>query len=175
MPSVRGVPLTTAQLQTLKSHITASGDLNSQPAGSDGNTEIARLMNLAASPAFWVWRTSVTEAEYTRDTSPDGTTWSWPAYIARSQGERDAWARIVTGDAGANPSLANVRQGFADIFSGATAPAPAQRTHLTAMSRRQATRAEKLFATGTGSTASPAVMGYEGTITASDVDSARNL
>jgi hypothetical protein len=170
--AMRAGPLTPAQLTTLKAHITASNDLNVLPNNSDGNTEIARLLNLPASPAFWVWKSSVNESEYTRQTSDVPTTFSWPAYIARSQGERDAWARLFVGDGGADPSLASVRQAFADIFSG-TGIAATQRTHLTAISRRTATRAEKLFATGTGSTAVPATMTFEGVITMSDVDSAR--
>jgi hypothetical protein len=41
--------------------------------------------------------------------------------------------------------------------------------------KRAATRAEKLFSTGTGSTASPATMAFEGVVTYQDVSAARNL
>ena len=166
--------LTPAQLATLKADIAANGDLNVHPNTPDGNAAVAALYNAAATPDFWVWRTSIFESEITRTTTADGTSWSWPAYIIRSQGERDAWARLFMGGAsGMNPSLANVRQGLQDIFSGpnsgGTLGAPAQRTHLLAVSRRLAKRGEKLFATGTGSTASPAVMVLEGNVTAADV------
>jgi hypothetical protein len=73
-----------------------------------------------------------------------------------------------------NPSLANVRQGMADIFSGSTNSAPAQRAHLTAVSKRTATKAEKLFATGTGTDATPATMTFEGRLSYDDVQAARN-
>jgi hypothetical protein len=170
------MPFTTAQKATVKADILANSDLNTQPNSADGNFEIARLYNLSASPAFWVWRTLVTKAEYTQTASVDGTTFNWTGtgFITRSQGERDAWNAIFNSQAACNPALPNVRQAFLDIFSGATAPAPANRTHLAAMSRRLATRLEKLLATGTGSTAAPATMGFEGTVSYQDIADARD-
>jgi hypothetical protein len=76
---------------------------------------------------------------------------------------------MFSGSGAVNPSLANVRQAFADIFSGGTAPAPANRTHLLAIARRQATRAERLFATGTVSTATPGFFTFEGAVTTNDL------
>lgn len=169
--------LTPAQLQTLKTHIVNSSDLNVFPNNSDGNAEIVKLLDLPASPDFWVWRTLVTKAEYVKSTSVDGTTFSWTGagFITRSQGERDAWREIFSGSDSCNPSLANVRQAFMDIFSGAIAPAPANRTHLSTVSRRKATRLERLFATGTGSTGSPGLMVVEGSVDTDHVQEARNL
>lgn len=164
--------LSQAQLATLKSDLAANF-----PALPD--EEAAAQYNAAASPDFWVWKTKVTKDELTNSTSVDGTTFNWTGagFITRSQGERDAWRELFNGSNSVNPSLPQVRQAFSDIFSGGTAPAPANRTHLTTVSRRKATRGEKLFATGTGSTASPAVMGAgaEGLISASNVSEARNL
>ena len=74
-----------------------------------------------------------------------------------------------------NPSLLNVRQGIADIFSGNANNAPAQRAHLLAMARRKATRFEKLFATGTGTTASPGTANADATCNYQDIFQARNL
>jgi hypothetical protein len=79
-----------------------------------------------------------------------------------------------SGGGAIDPSRANVRQGFNDIFSGTQNNAAAQRTHLLTVSRRKATRAEKLFATGTGSTAAPAALGYEGAVLGVDVEAARS-
>jgi hypothetical protein len=171
------MPLPVAQLPTLKNDIAADGTLNSQPQTPDSADAIAQVYNLVASPDFWVWRTRVTKEEYTTNVSVDGTTFAWTGsgFITRSQGERDAWNAMFSGDGTVNPSLANVRQAFQDIFSGGTAPAPANRTHLATMSRRKATRGEKLFATGTGSTASPAVLTFEGNLTFDDVQQARAL
>jgi hypothetical protein len=183
--------LTTAQLQTLKADIAANN--NTIPAGQpwsgsfagtavklvpntgDGNAAVAGWYNLTAATDFWVWRSSVSKDELVGSTSVDGTVFSWTGagYITRAQGERDAFTAIFSSAGAVNPSLANVRQAFADIFSGSTAPAPANRTHLLTVARRKASNAEKLFATGTGSTASPAVMGFEGTITGDDVQNAQ--
>jgi hypothetical protein len=168
--------LTAAQLQTLKTDIAADATLNALPNTADANFSIAAAYNLAASPDFWVWRTRVSKDELVGSTSVDGTTFSWTGtgYITRSQGERDAFNAIFDGNGFVNPSMASVRQAFADIFSGNTAPAPANRAHLTTVARRKATRFEKVFATGTGSTASPATLLVEGAVTYQIVTQARS-
>lgn len=167
--------LTPAQLTTLKANIIADAAFNGLPSNTDGAFVIAAAYNLPASPDFWVWRTRVSKDELVQTTSVDGTTFNWTGagFITRAVGERDAWRELFSLDGICNPSLASVRQAFADIFSGATAPAPANRTHLLAVGRRKALRIEKLFATGTGSTASPATMVIEGTISYQDVQAAR--
>lgn len=169
--------LTTAQLQAIKADIDANGDMNGQPNNSDGHFAIAALYNQPASPAFWVWRTRVTRAEYVNQSSVEGTTFAWTGtgFITRSQGERDAFRELFNHEGAVNPSLPSVRQAFTDIFSGTTAPAPANRTHMATVSRRLATRIERLLATGTGSTSVPATMGAEGPITYQDVEAARGL
>jgi hypothetical protein len=168
--------LTTAQLAILKAAILADATLNAQTNTNVGNSVIADTLNTSASPDFWVWRTSVSKDEYVGATSVDGTTFSWTGagFITRSQGERDAFREIFSAAGTCNPSLPSVRAAFTDIFSGATAPAPANRTHLATVSRRKALAIEKLFATGTGSTASPATMGREGVITPDDIEQARS-
>ena len=165
--------LTLAQSQTLKADILADPILAGQPQTSDGAFAIAAAYNLLAIPDFWVWRTAVPQHEIVGATSPDGTTWSWTAYIARSQGERDGWREMFADTGGINASRPNIRQGLADIFSGPSGAA--QRTHLLAIGRRAATRAEKLFATGLGTSASPATMTVEGELTYQDVLTARSL
>lgn len=181
------MPLTPAQLQTFKTHLAANTNtvsingtptaINAVPHTTDNAFAVAAWYNLVASPDFWVWRTSVTKAEFVQGTSVDGTTFNWTGagFITRSQGERDAWRELFNGTESCNPSLPNVRQAFQDIFSGGTAPAPANRTHLAAVGRRKATNAEQVFATGTGSTASPAVMGFEGAVQFQEVQDAWNL
>ena len=158
--------LTSQQRVTLKTDIQASSDTNSMYV--DGNLDgLAALYNAPASPTFWVWRTFVPDQEIYESTTADGTVWSWSLYITRSQGERDAWRQMVNMAGGFNASLANARAGIADIFSGG--PAAPQRTHLLTIGRRPATRLEKLFATGTGSTASPAAMNVEGALSTADL------
>lgn len=167
--------LTSAQLATLKAAILADGTLNAQPNTNVGNSVVAATLNANAVPDFWVWRTSVTKDELVGSTSVDGTTFSWTGagYITRAQGERDAFRDIFDSGGACNPSLPSVRGAFVDIFSGTTAPAPANRTHLATVSRRKALAIEKIFASGTGSTASPATMGREGRITPDDIEQAR--
>ena len=169
--------LTTAQLTILKADILADPVLNAQPNNSDGAFAIAEAYNLTAVPDYWVFRTSVTQSEYVGTTTPEATTFSWPQYIARSQAERDGWREMFADGGFGNPSRPNVRQGFQDIFSGATAPPVAQRAHLANVSRRKATRAEKLLivAGGLGTTASPSTMAFEGALTYQDVLAARTL
>jgi hypothetical protein len=168
--------LTSAQATALKAAIIADGALNAQPNNSDGNSAIAAAMNLPASPDFWVWRRSVTKDELVGSTSVDGTTFSWTGtgFITRSQGERDAFNAMFDSSGSVNPSNASIRQAFTDIFSGNTAPAPANRTHLATVSRRKSTRGEKVLAAGTGSAASPALLGFDGALSYQDIEQARN-
>lgn len=192
--AVSAQSLTPAQLATLKASIVAASDgavavpggacsafvgtaINAIPNGSDGNTCVAAQYNLNAAVAFWVWRTAVSKDEYLGSTSVDATVFAWTGtgYITRSQGERDAFNALFNAEGLVNPSRANVRQAFTDIFSGATAPAPANRTHMSTVSRRLTTRGEKLYATGTGSTAVPGMLVVEGALSSDTIQVARNL
>lgn len=160
--------LTTAQKLTIKNDILAQGDLNGQQ-----DTVIAGLYNAQASPAFWGWRTAVSRSDvYNKqnDLVVSGAQtgfWNWTTYKNQSATEQNAWTQIFMGDL-ANFSAQNVRDGIGAIFTGSAA-ANAQRDHCLAIGRRTATRLEKLLATGTGSTASPATFGFEGNITAQQV------
>ena len=165
--------LSVTQLTTLKADILADPILAAQPNNSDGAFAIAAAYNLPAAVDYWVWRSFVSQEECVGATSVDSTNWSWTSYISRSQGERDVWREMFADTGGINPSRANVRQGLQDIFSGAGGAA--QRTHLLAVARRKATRAEKLFATGTGSTGLPGTMAFEGSISFGDVEAAKAL
>lgn len=182
--------LTAAQKTALKADIAANANtipagrpfagtaINAMPNSPDANFEIARWYSLLF-PAvdFWVWRSSVSKGELVNSVSPDGTTFNWVGngFITRSVGEQTAWKELFNGTNTVNPSLANVRQAFADIFSG-TGNAASNRTHLLAVARRKANNIEKLLATaiGTGTTASPALAGYEGSVTGTQVEDARN-
>lgn len=143
-------------------------------AGDD--QAIADFYNTIASPDFIVMRTSVTKGEYQSSVSPSGTSFSWTGtggYIARSQGERDAWRELFEPSGIVNPSQANVLAAFNDIFSGTGAQAINNRTHLLSMSKRKATLAEKLLATGVGTDASPAILTFEGTISPAEASQIR--
>jgi hypothetical protein len=157
--------LTTAQLQQLKTAILNDAVLNAYPNNSDGAWAIAQAMNATASPAFVVWKTSVSTRECKQ-------AMIWTEFVGRSTGERDAW-QFMLSNGTINAADTNVRQGIADIFSGTQGAT--SRNNLLAISKRDATLAEKLFASGTGSTASPATMSFEGNLSYQDVLLARNL
>lgn len=165
--------LTASQLQALKAAIAADAALAALPNTPDANDQIAAAFNANASPDFWVWRTNVSRQEIYNTTDDLAGTWNWTTYKNQGVAEQNAWTQMFMGDA-ADFSQANLRAGVSAIFTGSAA-ATAQVNHILAVARRKARRIEKTLATGTGSTGSPAVMGYEGTITYTDVEAARNL
>lgn len=153
--------LTVEQKATLKTHILANQD--TATLYTDGNLDgLAGLLNAQASPAFWVWRTNVQRREIYHSTGPEGTTFNWTIFKAQSVTEQGAWREMFMGDE-ADFSLQNLRAGIANIFSG-SAQQNAQRDHCLAVGRRLASRIERLLATGTGSTASPGTMTFEGVL-----------
>jgi hypothetical protein len=130
---------------------------------------VADWLNTAS--AFVVWRTRVTQEEYQTAVSTAGLTFDWSGtggYIARSQGERDAW-RTMFSSGGVNPSNGNVILAFNDIFSGTGAGAINNRNHLLALSKRVAIQAEKALATGTGTTTTPGLLTWEGRVSINDI------
>jgi hypothetical protein len=177
--TVQSGELTSSVQQALRNAIAADPVLAAVPNTLDGGNEIAGVLNQPAVPDYFVWRTSVPSAEIYGATTPapDNTAWSWTAFIGRSQGERDAWREMLSGGT-LDPSLASVRAGIADIFSGTSGTA--QRTHLTVLGRRRSTRAEKILAVATvggvgarGSTANPDTLTFEGMLSYTDVFNAR--
>jgi hypothetical protein len=161
------MPLTPAQLATLKADIQANSDLNSNPNTPDGNLAISNLYNQAASPAFTVWRTNVPIGEVGKTFDAAELAGLTSINTQRLQ-NLAAWLA-----AGIDPSVAGVRTFFDDIFSGAGGANT--RAALLVIWKRLATRGEKLFATGTGSNPSPATLVVQGSITPTDVQAARNL
>jgi hypothetical protein len=177
--------LTSAQLAALKADILADATLNAFPNNSDGAFEIAKAYNLTASPDYWIWRTSVPKSELVNvvSTDADGTTtrsfiWAGNGFITRSAGEQTAWRELFNGTDSVNASLPNVRQAFTDIFSG-TGNAASNRTHLSNVARKKATRAQKLFSSGAGTAASPATtnegISQDFVLSFQDVQQAREL
>jgi hypothetical protein len=161
------MPLTNAQLVVLKANILADPILNAFPNDSDGNFEIARLYNLQAVPNWTVWKSLVTIAEIgfaIEGSELDGlTTANTNRLQVMQQYSPD----------GIMPSRADRRAFFDGIFSGAGGTIT--RPRLLLLYKRLATRAEKLFSTGTGSDALPATLVFEGNLSFNDVTAARNL
>lgn len=161
---------TQTELDTLKVAAQAEPSIQGCLTGGD-DVCVADWFNAASS--YIVWKSRVTKDTYQTETGPTtGTTFNWSGtggYIARSQGERDAWNTLFSATNYVNPSRANVIAAFNDIFSGTGAGAVANRALLLDLSKRAATNAEKVLATGTGTNATPGTMTWEGRISPNDI------
>lgn len=157
--------LSPAQQATLKAAILADpvlAPLTSGP-GTDFNS-IMLAMNAAASPAFVVWRTSVTRAEFQDDDAFD-----WTVVDNLSTGSKFRIWEWMFGTTGSiNPSKAKIRAGIAACWVGNAALVVVQNA-IIARCKRNATRIEKLLATGTGSDATPAVLSFEGSVSVGEI------
>lgn len=159
------MPLTTAQLTTLKAAILADPALNAQPMNSDGAFAVAAALNLQATPAFTVWKFNVPIEQI-------GNAFSGGELAGMTTANQTRLQTIASySQEGINPSLIDRRQFFDDVFSGAGGTVT--RAKLLILWKRTATRAEKILATGTGTDAAPATMGYEGALSYQDVEQAR--
>ena len=159
--------MTPEQLATLKAAILADNELASLPMTSGGALVIAEAMNSVATPDFIVWKTAVSIDEIMRNGM------DWARVDNLSVGKARIWdwlGRLGSFDA----SKANVRAGIDAAWVG-TAADLAVRASVYVHCKRKASRGEKLFATGTGSDAVPATMGFEGNISSDDVQQAREL
>lgn len=155
--------LTTAQLQALKAAILADQTLASLASqGAIGALKAA--LNEEASPAYVVWRTSVDIDEIMRN----GLDWARVDNL--STGKARIWEWMVR-LGNINPSKANIRAGIDATWVGTAADLAVRGTVYTHC-KRNATRAEKLFASGAGTTVSPSVMTFEGQVSDVDIESA---
>lgn len=192
------MPLTSTQLQALKTAIDANQTWSAFPLDGDGPTELAALLNATASPAFTVWRTDapvnaiVDAINWSSYTPADAIAASDPALsqqIARLltiQTKQMNLQLMLQGRESLNCARPNVRAGLRDavvqVPSGSggavTAPGGSSGVNVLAVCTRSATEAEKILATAsqgsdtTGSTTAR-VMGFEGFLTADDVRLAR--
>lgn len=150
--------MTPAQNAALKASVEADPAFNGLPQNSDGAFAVAAAYNLPASPQFVVWRTSVLVSEIVNN----GFTWT--AVDSLTNGKARIWEWMKESGS-IDPSKVNVRQGLNDAF-GATQP------NITPHLKRDATRAEALLSTGTGTTGSPGTMTFERNLSYSDVQQA---
>lgn len=152
--------LTAAQQLTFRTNVKAQGGAIATAYAEKNTDALAAIYNALATPDYWIWRDRVTKDEFVNGSSVDGTTFSWTAFIARSQGERDAFQQIFMNSGQAvNPSLAQVRTAFADIFSGA--PGALTRTHMLTVARKLASLFQKLYGPPTAPAATPATVPTE--------------
>ena len=160
--------LSTAQYQTLAQNMRANPNpavVAALQARNDG--ELARLYNLPST--FIVWKV-------TASTMDVGKVINYIAVASMTTANTDRLQLFVRlNPTTFDPSRSDVRQFFADTFSGALGgQGQATRDALEALYRRAANECERLFATGTGTTATPGTLGVEHTLSTSDVSFALN-
>jgi len=162
--------LTPAQQQTLKAYIEADGTLNAFPQNSDGAFEIARLLNLDASPDYVVYKQEVMTDEI-------GKAVNYVAVEATTTANKDSITLFYRmNPLTCNPSRTDVRAFFDDVFSGALGgEGQNTRDALQALWRRLATRFESIYAVGAGTDVSPSTLVVVGSVSYPEVQQARNL
>ena len=158
--------LTPEQYQTLNAAIVADPVLNAYPNSSDGNYDMCQQkLNVVASPAFIVWKGNVSLT----DTGKVYNGIEWAAMTSANHARLQDVAQWLPG--GYNAALSDIRAMFNDIWSGSGG----QNTRVALMTlwKRSALLGEKILATGAGTDAAPATLGYDGKISAADVAIAR--
>lgn len=161
--------LTSAQLATLKAAINAETDPTFVGYRTNGqNTLMAAWLNEAAAPAFIAWRPDVRAEEI-------GNAWVGTDIDGMSALNMQRLQLLLqSAPSGVfDMSRADRRAGFENPFG--TNQNNASRVAMRAVWKRQATRFEKLFSTGTGSDASPATMSVVGPVSSDEVQLAREL
>lgn len=150
-----------AQLTILKAGILAETDPVFVGYRTAGSTGAMADWYCLADPVFVTWKTNVPLNQV--GDNMVGTEFAGLSTLNATRLQTIA----QYSPAGINPSTADRRAFFDDVFSGAGGVLT--RAKLLILWKRFALRGEKLFATGTGTDAAPATLGYEGRITNSDV------
>lgn len=155
--------LTTEQLTTLKAAILAETDAEFVPLRTANDEQgMADWYNAASTHV--VWRTSVTRDEI----MGDGFDFTQVDNLTVGQARIFDW---LLWDGAVDPSQASKRAAISEAWKG-TAAKVAVGTYILGLCKRAASRVEKLFAVGTGTTGSPAVMGFEGAVSAQNISDA---
>lgn len=159
--------LTTAQRTILAAAIRADADPEVVAALATRNdTELTRLYNLPTD--YIIWKTYVSQDEIMQNG------FDWVRVDNLSVGKARIWEWLFDNEqSGINPSKPNVRSGIAECWKGTAADLAVQAAVL-AHCRRPATKAEKVFASGTGTDADPALSAWTGSIDTEDVGRALN-
>lgn len=159
--------LNDTQKAALKAAIAAETDPVFVQYRAEGSTgQMAQWLNQPSTKI--VWRTNVSQDEIMQNG------FDWVRVDNLSVGKARIWEWLFDNQqATINPSKPNVRAGIDEVWKG-TAADLAVREAVYVHCKRPATRAEALFAVGTGTTLAPATMGWEGQITDYDVVRAIN-
>jgi hypothetical protein len=160
----------------LKAAIVGATDqalIDARNAGN--NTDIAAWFK--ADSEFVVWRSSVSVAEVqdavvwanmTPADAPDGTT-AWTNRALACQGKQFNLQNLIVGRDQINSGKANIRAGLQDALTnvpsgaGGASQSAGWVTIRDAM-KRNANRGEALYATGTGTSATPGSLVWEGVV-----------
>ena len=165
--------------------------VNAVPNSGDGNATVAGWYSQKAIPDWIVWRdvpmedilNLITFANMTPldavPTTPDLTVQVWIARSLACQGKQFNLQNLTIGRTTAPMEAANYRAALQDALTGLPAGAAgaiiaANWAGVRDAAKFTALRVEKVLSTGTGSTASPADLGYEGTVTADQIEAARS-
>lgn len=155
--------LTDPQAQTLAAHIRANADPAVVAALAQRN-DVALADYYNGPGSCVVWRTAVQPTEYREAVV-------WTAVDGLTAGKARIW-QWITADMTLpiDATRANIRQGIADAWGGGSATGVA----LTALAKRTASKAENLFTTGTCTTGTPGLLGWEGPLHVNDVSNTLN-
>lgn len=151
--------LTTSQLSTLKA-VALADPTAAQYIANGNDNELAEWFNQPQT--FVVWR-SVLTPELARAAIIQGAT----QLDGLTVGKRDSLFYLVSGNL--NVSEASVRAAIDDLCGGQNT----LKAFLVAAQKRTTTRAEKALASGTGTDAVPAILGWEGWISGNDSSNIR--
>lgn len=155
------------QLATLKTDILADPVLSQWAATGYMASEIADAYNQAADPEWVVWKTAVDPVEI----MTNGMDWTRVDNLSVGKARIWDW---MTKLGTFNAAKANIRAGIDATWVGTTADL-AVRAMVYTHCKRASSRGEKLLSTGAGTTATPATMGFEGSLTYQDVEAALAL
>jgi len=147
--------LTTQQLQAINAYIASVPAWAALANDSTNAAFIADQLNVPTAD-FVVWRSRVDQDEIMQN----GMDWTRVDNLTIGKARIWEWM-FNNAERVFNPSKANVRAGIDATWVG-TAADLAVRASVYGHCKRFATLGEKVLATGTGSDASPATMGYEG-------------
>lgn len=144
--------LTTSQRSALKDFILAQSEL-AQLVEDKVYSAIADWLNTQDPANYVIWKTKV----YQDEIMQNGFDWVQVDNLTVGKGRIWEWMFNNANNA-IDPSKTNVRAGIDEAWKGTTAML-AVRAQVYTHCKRFATRVEKLFATGTGTAVSPAILG----------------
>lgn len=156
--SAHAADLTVSQVQALKSAVLADPTASAYFAAGNDNA-LAQWFN--ADNAKVVWRSTLTQ-----DVMREAIVGGAAQLDNLTVGKRDALLYLVSADLN---NTATLRSTLDDLCGTQNT----LKARIAAAQKRTATKAESILATGTGTTASPATLSWEGQISSNDIPNIR--